>query len=73
MATGRTVRQGGSDIDALGDTQRIFEFNAKVTDSAVDLGMTQQQLNCSEIASLAIDFRCLCSAQRVRAVTARLW
>ena len=39
MANGRTVRQGGSDIDALGDTQGIFQFDAKITNSAIDLRM----------------------------------
>ena len=37
MANGSTVRQGGSDIDALSDAQGIFKFYAKIPNSTVDL------------------------------------
>ena len=72
MANGRTVRQPSSDIDPLSDTQRIFVFDAQISDSAVDLGVAKQQLDGSEIACFAIYFSGLCPAQRVRTVTARL-
>lgn len=69
LANGRTVRQGGSDIDALRDAQGIFEFNAKIPNSTVNLGVTKQQLDCSEGAGLTIDLRRLCPAERVGAVS----
>jgi hypothetical protein len=72
MANGRTVRQVGSNIDPLCDTQCIFEFDAQISNSAVDLCVAKQQLDGSEIASFAMYFRSLSSAQRVSAVTARL-
>ena len=40
MANGRTVRQSSSDVDALGDAEGVFEFNAKVAHCTVDLGVT---------------------------------
>ena len=72
MANGRTVRQVGSNIDPLCDTKCIFEFDTQVSNSAVDLCVAKQQLDGSEIASLAIDFRCLCATQRMCAIPARL-
>ena len=58
MANGNAVRQGRSDIDAFGDAQSVFEFNAEVTHGAVDLGVTEQQLHGPQIANLSISFRC---------------
>jgi len=45
MADGRSVRQNGSDIYRLGDAQNIFQFDAKVTNSSVNLSMAEQQLD----------------------------
>ena len=67
MANGTTVRQVDSDIDAFGDAQGIFELDAKVTHSAVDLGVTKQQLNGTEITCLPIDFRRFGPVQRMGA------
>lgn len=72
MANGRTVRQGGSDIDELRNTQGIFDFNAKVPNSTVDLGVAKQQLDRSEVAGLSINLGCLCPAERMGAVSAWL-
>lgn len=63
MANGRTVRQGVSDISALSDAQGIFEFDAKITHCTVDLGVTKQQLHRAEVACLAVNLRCLCTAK----------
>lgn len=41
MANGRTVRQGGSDVDALGDTQGIFQFDPKIAHGAIDLRVAE--------------------------------
>ncbi len=37
--TALAARQGTLDVDFLGDTQRIFKFDAEVSDRAIDLGM----------------------------------
>ncbi len=72
LANGKTVRQGRSDIDALGDVQSVFEFNAEVTHCAVDLDVTEQQLHCPQIAGLSTNLRYLRTAERMRAVCAWL-
>ncbi len=38
-------RPSGLDFDSFGDHQRIFKLDAEVPDSAVHLGVTQQQLD----------------------------
>jgi len=40
LADGIAVRQIGSNVDLLGDTQRIFKFDTKVSNRAVNLGMS---------------------------------
>ena len=76
----RLVRDGGrplpsakrSDVDLLGDAQRVIEFHAKVANRAVHLGVTQQELDRSEVASLSIDQRSFGPAERMRAIPARI-
>ena len=70
--TARAARQGGSNVDLLGDTQRIFKFDAKISDCAVNLGMSEQKLNRSEISGFAVYLRCFCPAQRMGAVSTGL-
>ena len=72
MANGRTARQNGSNIDARSDAQGIFEFNAKIAHGAVDLRVTKQQLNGTEIAGLSMNLRCFGPAQGMGTVPARL-
>lgn len=72
MANGGTIRQGSSNVDTFSNAKGILEFNAKVSNSVVDLGVTQQQLGSPKIAGLSIDIRCLCLAERMGAISARL-
>ena len=46
-----------SDVDLLGDAQRVIEFDAEVSDRAVHFGVTKQELNGSEISGLPVDQR----------------
>lgn len=69
MASGRTVRQDVSDINALSDARGIFEFEAKITHCAVDIRMTKQQLHRAQVACLAVNLRRFCTAKGMRAVT----
>ncbi len=61
-----------SDVDLLGDAQRIVEFNAKVSDRAVHLGVTERELNRPQVAGLSVNDGSLGSPQRVRPVPARI-
>jgi hypothetical protein len=61
----RPVRDGGrllpsaqcSNVDFLGDAQSVIKFDAEVSDRAVHLGVTKQELNGSEISRLPVDQR----------------
>ena len=57
-----------SDIDLLGDCERIVDLDPEVTHCALKLGMAQQQLNCPQITGATINQRYLGSAQRVRSI-----
>ena len=47
MANGSAARQGRLNVDALCDTQGIVELYPQVPNGAVDLCVTEQQLNGS--------------------------
>jgi len=47
MANGSAARRGQSNVDTLCDAQSIFEFHAQIPNGAVDLCVTEQQLNGS--------------------------
>ena len=61
----RLVRDGGrplpsakgSDVNFLGNAQRVIEFDAEVSHRAVHFGVTKQELNGSEISRLPVDQR----------------
>ena len=44
-----------SDIRLLGDFQRIIDFDAKVPDRILQLGVTQQQLHRPQVLCPAVD------------------
>ncbi len=45
-----------SDVDSLSNAQRIFQFDAQVSDGAIDLGVAEQQLDRAQVAGLPVDF-----------------
>lgn len=47
-----------SNLDLLGDAQRIFQLDAQVSHRAIDLRMTKQKLDGAQISCLAVDLRC---------------
>ena len=55
-----------SDIDLLGNREGIIYLDAQVSDSALDLGMAEQELDRTQVSSSAINQRRLGSPQRVR-------
>lgn len=52
--TASTVRQHRLDVDALCNTQSIFQFDAKVTHCAIYLRMAEQKLHSAKVARLAV-------------------
>lgn len=70
LAIGWTTRQAKADVDMFCDTQSIFQFNALVEHSVVDLGVTKQKQHSAEVASLKVTLRYLCSTEKMRAVAA---
>lgn len=61
----RAARQGGSNVDLLGDAQHIFKLDAKVAYSAVNFCVSEQKSNRSEASGHAVDFSRLGPAQRI--------
>jgi hypothetical protein len=46
-----------SDVNLLGDGERVIDLDAEVPDRALDLGMAKEQLNRPKIAGTPIDQR----------------
>ena len=61
-----------SDVDLLGDAQSVVEFDAKVPDRAINLGVSEQELDGPKIAGLPVDQRGLGPPKRMRPVPARI-
>jgi hypothetical protein len=54
-----------SNIDLLRDLDRIVDLYAKIPHRALDLGVTEQELDSPEIAGSPVDQHCLRASQRV--------
>ncbi len=52
-------------LGALGEEERVLDIDAQVTDRALDLCMTEQDLHSTQVARPLIDDRSLGSAERV--------
>ena len=59
-----------SELDLLRQRQGIIDFDPEVTDGALDLRMSEKQLDRSQIAGLAVDLRRRGAAHRMRAIRA---
>ena len=55
----------GLHLSLLGDLQRVVNFDAKVSDCALQLGMPKQELNGSEVLRTLVNQRCLGSLHRL--------
>lgn len=59
-------------LDLLGNRERVIKIDAEIPNSALDLGMPQQELDSSEVARSSVNHRCLGSPSRVCAVGQRI-
>src|SRR5208282_5413414 len=59
-----------SELDLLRQSQGIIDLDPEIPDGALDLRVSEKQLNRSQIAGLAVDLRRLGAAHRMRAVGA---
>ncbi len=50
-----------SDINVLGYRERIVDLDTKISDSALDLRMSEQLLDCALIAGAPVDRRGPCA------------
>ena len=64
---GDAIRQSSTCSDK---SQSIIDLDPKITDRALDLRVSEKQLDRSQIAGLAVDLRRLGAAHRMRAVGA---
>ena len=60
--------RGRLDFRSLRQRQCVLDINAKVADSALNLGVTEQDLHGSQIAGGFVDDRGLRPAERMRAI-----
>ena len=61
-----------SDVRLFRDLERVIYFNAQVANRAFDLGVTQQQLDSTQVLCPAIDHRRFRAPQRMRAIHGRV-
>jgi hypothetical protein len=66
MGQGVSALRSISDINLFCYRDSIVHLYAEVSDGALNLGMAQKQLNCSQIASPAIDQSRLRAPQGMR-------
>jgi hypothetical protein len=59
-----------SELDLLRQSQSVIDLDPKVTDRALDLSVSEKQLDRSKIASLAIDLRRIGAPHRMCAISA---
>ncbi len=57
-------------LSALGESERILDVDAKISNGAFDLGMSEQNLHSAQVSNLLVDDRRL-GARRMRAVVLR--
>jgi hypothetical protein len=61
-----------SDVDLLGDRERVIDLDAKVSDRTLHLGVAKEQLNRAKVSRSSIDQRHLGSTQRMSAEQQRV-
>lgn len=61
-----------SDVDLHGDLDGVVDFDAEVPHGALELGMSKQKLDGSEVARPPIDQHRLGAPQRVRSKVRRI-
>jgi hypothetical protein len=67
-----TALPRSSDVDLLGDGERIIDLDAEVSDRALHLGVPEEELNCPEVPDSPIDQRRLGAPERVGAEQRRV-
>jgi hypothetical protein len=65
-------RPEASDLELLGNGKRIVDIDPEIPDRALDLGVTEQELDGSEIAGSPVDHRRLRATHRMRAIGQRI-
>jgi hypothetical protein len=55
----RQLRPGTSDLDLLGNLNGIVDFDAKISNRALDLRVAQQELDGTPVAGSSVDQRAL--------------
>lgn len=69
MSCGPEVRSRScSNLGLFCQLQRILDVCAKIPDRVLDLGVTQQDLNCTEVPGRLVDDRGLSAPERVGAI-----
>ncbi len=61
-----------SNVNLLGNCKRVIDLDTEISDGALDLRVTQQQLNSAKVPGPTIDQRGLCPPDRMRTEHGRL-
>jgi hypothetical protein len=72
LGRARQLCPGTSDVDFFSNLNGIVNLDAKIANSALDLGMAQQELDRAQVAGSSIDQRGFGPAQGVRAKLQRV-
>jgi hypothetical protein len=57
-----------SKINLFGNIQGVVHLNSEISDGAFQLGVSEEKLDCTQVACLPINLGSLGAAHRVRAV-----
>jgi hypothetical protein len=63
LVRNRVDRVSRSDVDLLGDLDRVIDLDAKVAHGGFDLRMAEQKLNISKVPRSPVDQHCLRAPQ----------
>jgi hypothetical protein len=72
MTTGGMPVVNDSKFDLLGQTQCVIDFNSEVTDSTLQLCMSEKELHGAKVAGFAVNLGGLRAPHRVGAIEGRL-
>jgi hypothetical protein len=72
VASARAAAPAALDLSLLRELERVVNLDAKVPDCALDLAVTEQQLNRSEVLRPLVYQRCFGAAHRMRAIYGRV-
>jgi len=66
-ATGAEASGRQSEINLFGNIQGVVDLNSEISDGAFQFGVSEEKLDCTQVAGLPINLSSLRAVRRVRA------